>query len=375
MVEGVRLGLMIGVGVPAPVGRDVIDALTDVQVTTPTEGPSVFQLSFQLGSRSPLQTVFLLSGGASIPLVRVIITVTVGGATEVLIDGVMTNHQVAPGRGGGPSNLTVIGEDLSRVMDYVDLSGLPYPAMPSPARVALALAKYAVFGVLPKVIPTPVLDVPLPVDRIPRHQGTDLAYVKQLAEEVGYVFYMEPGATPGTSFAYWGPQIRVGTPQPALNTDFDAHTNVESLSFSFDNTKAKIPVLFIHEENSKAVIPIPVPPITPLSPPLGAIPPIPQGFEPLEGTAKMSPARAVMVGLAEAARSYDAVTGTGSLDVVRYGRTLKPRRLVGVRGAGPAFDGLHYVTSVTSKLRRGEFKQDFQLVRNGLLSTLPQVPA
>jgi hypothetical protein len=375
MIDGVRLNLMIGVGVPVPVGRDVIQALTDVQVTTSTEGPTVFQLAFQMSGRSPLQTLFLLSGGASIPLVRVVISVTIGGDTEVLVDGMMTNHQISPGRGGGPSTLTVIGEDLSRVMDYVDLSGLPYPGMPSPVRVLAALAKYAVFGVVPKVVPTPLFDVPLPVDRIPRHQGTDLAYVKLLADEVGYVFYLEPGSIPGMSFAYWGPEIRVGIPQPALNTDFDAHTNVESLSFGFDNSKAKIPILFIHEENSKAVVPIPVPPITPLSPPLGAVPPIPQGIEPIEGTAKMSPARAVMFGLAAAARSFDVVTGSGSLDVVRYGRTLKARRLVGVRGSGPAFDGLHYVTSVTSKLRRGEFKQDFKLVRNGLVSTLPKVPA
>ena len=38
---------------------------------------------------------------------------------------------------------------------------------------------------------------------------------------------------PGTNIAYWGPEIKVGVPQPALNYDMDAHTNVESLSFSF----------------------------------------------------------------------------------------------------------------------------------------------
>jgi hypothetical protein len=53
---------------------------------------------------------------------------------------------------------------------------------------------------------------------------------------------------------------------------------------------------------------------------------------------------------------------------------LQARRLVGVRGAGEAFDGLHYVSSVTSTMRRGEFTQSFSLARNGLLSTLPAVP-
>ena len=39
-----------------------------------------------------------------------------------------------------------------------------------------------------------------------------------------------------------------------------------------------------------------------------------------------------------------------------------------------AFDGLYYVSSVTHNIRRGEYKQSFTLARNGLVSTLPQVP-
>jgi hypothetical protein len=61
--------------------------------------------------------------------------------------------------------------------------------------------------------------------------------------------------------------------------------------------------------------------------------------------------------------------------VQRYGRLLKARQLVGVRGAGLAYDGLYYVRSVTSKLQRGEFKQEFNLTRNGLVSITPRVPA
>jgi hypothetical protein len=80
-----------------------------------------------------------------------------------------------------------------------------------------------------------------------------------------------------------------------------------------------------------------------------------------------------MLGLAEAAETADAVTGSGSLDVRRYGRVLKARGLVGVRGVGAAFDGLHFVRSVTSTLQRGSFTQSFELVRNGLLSITPRV--
>ena len=69
------------------------------------------------------------------------------------------------------------------------------------------------------------------------------------------------------------------------------------------------------------------------------------------------------------------MTATGTLNVLRYGRVLKPRKLVGVRGAGMAFDGLYYVKSVTHRIKRGEYKQSFSLGRNGLISTLPKVPA
>jgi len=47
---------------------------------------------------------------------------------------------------------------------------------------------------------------------------------------------------------------------------------------------------------------------------------------------------------------------------------------VGVRGAGTAYDGLYFVKSVTSSIKRGEFKQSFSLTRNGLVSITPTVP-
>jgi hypothetical protein len=371
----IHLSLMIGPAVPVPVSADVLDALTSVQVTTTAGDASGFQLQFTINNRSPLQTLFLLSGGSPIPLVRVVIVVTVNGAAEVLMDGVMTNHELSPGPDPGHSILTVTGKDLTQVMDYIDFSGIPYPAMPAELRVLLILAKYAVLGILPMVIPSVLIDIPLPTDRIPRQQGKDLAYVKALADEVGYVFYLDPGPQPGMSVAYWGPEIKVGAPQPALNVNMDAYTNVESLSFRFNADSKLLPIVFIQNPQTKIPIPIPIPDITPLNPPLGMIPPIPKGIDPITETAKYSPIRGAMIGLAKAAKSADGVSGTGSLDVLRYGRVLKARQLVGVRGAGPAFDGLYYVKSVTHNLKRGEYKQNFTLGRNGLLSTFSTVPA
>jgi hypothetical protein len=373
VLKGIYLTLMIGPVVPVPVPRAVVDALTEVQVTAAAGRPSLFQLRFTLQNRSPLHTLFLIAGGQT-PLLRVLIIATISGTPNVMMDGVMTNQQVTPGSAPGESTLTITGEDLTRVMALIDFSGLPYPAMPPEARVALIIAKYAVFGMIPLVIPSLFTDLPIPVERIPIHQGTDLHYVQQLATDVGYVFYVEPGPAPGTNVAYWGPEIKVGVPQPALNLDMDAHTNVESLSFSFNTADTTRPIVFIQNSLTKFPIPIPIPKLNPLQPPLGLIPAPVTNVTMLKETAKLSPMAAIGAGLAVASRSADAVSGNGTLDVVRYGRLLKARQLVGVRGAGLAFDGLYYVKSVATSIKRGEMKQTFQLTRNGLVSITPKVP-
>jgi hypothetical protein len=375
MGKGFYLTLMLGPGVPVPATQSMLEALQSVQVTVASGRRSGFSLVFSLSNNSPLHTLFLIGGGATIPIFRVVIIVTVSGTSEVLMDGVVLNTRIAPGNDPGHSTLTVMGEDLSAVMDLLDLDGLPYPAMPAEAAVALILIKYAFLGVIPLVIPSILIDVPIPVNRIPQQQGTDFKYVKHLADRVGYVFYIEPGPMPLMNTAYWGPEIRIGVPQKALNINMDAHTNVEQLSFNFNGDNATLPIVTVQNEETRVPIPIPIPPITPLSPPLGLIPPIPKRISMISGTAGLNPIQAVMIGLAKAAQTADVVDGNGTINVVRYGRPLKARQLVGVRGAGTAFDGLYYVKSVTHNIKRGEYKQSFNLVRNALVSNTPRVPA
>ena len=373
-IQNIQLTLLIGPTVPIPAPRPVMQALQSVEVTTTVGSPSGFQLSFVLSNRSPLHTVFLIAANAVPLALRVILVATINGTPTVLSDGIITRQEIAPAQGGF-STLTITGEDLTTVMDRQQFNGIPYPAMPAEARVALILAKYAVFGMIPLVIPSIFQDIPIPTDRIPSHEGTDLAYINRLAADVGHTFYIDPGPLPGMNTAYWGPQIKIGVPQPALNTDMDAHTNVESLTFNVRHNESALPIVFIQEPMSKASIPIPIPDINPLQPPLGVALPIPTRIDLMKDTAKLSPIAAIAKGVAAAAGSADLVEGSGSLNVLRYGRLLKARQLVGVRGAGLAFDGLYYVKSVTSTLKQGEFKQRFSLTRNALVSITPAVPA
>lgn len=375
MQGGVKLSLYIG-PVPQPAPRALLDALVEVTVDNGSaDAQSGFELKFELPPRSPLRTLFLITGGGGgVPLMRVALHASLDGRVEPLIDGMATHVETRPGA-GGVGQVVVKGKDLSALMDVIHIPGLPFPAMPPSARVLLILAKYAALGVIPMVIPSLTDEVPLPTQRIPQQQGSDYAYVKQLAAQAGYVFYLEPGPAPGTSNAYWGPEIRVGAPQPALNTGMDALTNVEELSFEFDRERKKLPIVYFQEPLSKAPIGIPVPDVTPMNPPLGLVPPLPPRIEQLTETAHQSVLGALTTGLAFVARHSDSVFGRGRLDVTRYGRLLRSRQLVGVRGAGLPFDGLYYVSRVTHEIRRGAYKQGFELARNALISTVPTVPA
>jgi hypothetical protein len=378
MLKSVQLSLMIGPIVPMTVPRVVLDSLASVEVKVEDVGTSGFQLIFSIDKQSPLQILFLLTGGSPLLFMRVVLVATVNGVDNVLIDGVITNNQISPGDKGSNSTLTITGKDLTALMNQSDWSGFPFPACPAEARVAIMLAKYALFGVLPIIIPSVMIDVPIPTDRIPSQQGTDLEYIRYLAEQVGYVFYIDPGPVAGVSKAYWGPQIKVGPVQPALSSDMDAYTNVESLHFTFDQEKFRIPIVYIYNQETGITIPIPIPPITPLNPPLGAILPIPTNImgdlKPFRDDMAGRPIpQSIMMGMAASSSLSECVTCEGSLDVTRYGRVLNARQLVGVRGVGPAFDGLYYVKGVTHKIKRGEYKQNFTLTRNGLASTVPTV--
>ena len=161
----IRLTLLMGPTIPVPVPRAVTDALESAEVRHAAGERSGFQLTFRFSSNSILNTALLLMGEVG-PVVRVVLVATANGIPHVLSDGVLTNHQVVPGVGGDQSTLTLTGEDLTAVMNQVEMTGIPYPAMPPSARVFAIIGRYAVYGMIPLVVPEIFMDVPIPTERI-----------------------------------------------------------------------------------------------------------------------------------------------------------------------------------------------------------------
>jgi hypothetical protein len=373
MNRGFYLTLMMGGFSASPVPQALIDALIDVQVSSTVGSQGGFQIRFSLGKNSLVQQ--MLNAGSFDPRQRVIIAVTVNGQTEVLMDGIITKQDLTPSSAAGKSTLAITGLDLTALMDFIDFTGIPYPALPEFVIVEAVLAKYVVLGVTPLALPASIPNIQNPLDRFIKQTGTDYHFVKNLAGATGAVFYLDPGPQPGKSMAYWGPDLSklFGGTQPALSINMDATTNIDSLSFSYDGTLATQYLVTILEPTTKIPLLIPVPNIDLLKAPLAAHAPTPLRSQQLTPIASENPVGAALAALAALFKNVDVISASGQLDVLRYGHVFKARQRAAVRGAGQYYDGEYYVKSVTHNIKRGEFKQSFVMTRGGTGSSVSSV--
>ena len=365
---GVRLQLFVGPTLPLPAPYPVIDSVINIEVTNRDTDFDGFKIVFSLGKDSLLDYGLLMSGVLDPPS-RVIIMVFIGGLPQILIDGIITRHQVVPSNRPGESRLHVFGKDITVKLDLEEKNET-YPNQPDSVIAMRLIAGYATLGLVPQV--TPTTDVPIQLDRIPSQQGTDLEFINELARRNGFVFYIEPTFVPGVNTAYWGVENRLGIPQPPLSMNMGADTNVDNpITFSFDALGPAQPQISIVEPFTKLVIPIPLP--SGLTPPLSMRPSVSLRKSLPRNTANLSFAQAALRGLSSSGESADAVTGNGEVDALRYGQVLRARRLVSVRGVGQSYDGNYYVSEVTHNVKRGEYKQSFSIKRDGHGALTPLV--
>lgn len=363
---GIRLLLWTGATIPTPPSPSVLAALDRARVTNDADAGDGFQLTFSLG-RQGIGDWDLLDGSLD-PLTRVWIGVVLGVTPEILIDGIITHHQLTPSNEPGRSTLTVTGTDVSVMLDLEEKNA-EFKNQPDFVIATQLIAAYAQYGLVPTV--TPTTDVPIEIQRVPSQHETDLQFVRRLARRNGFVFYIEP-LTFGVNTAYWGPSVRAGLPQPALTVNMGHSTNVTSLSFANDSLAPVGATGTFVEPITKAAIP--VPPLPPLRlPPLAASPAPTHRKVLLRDTANQGPAQAVLASASTATQAPEPVAGQGQLEAVRYGSVLRARGLVGVRGAGTSYDGNYYVRSVTHEVTKGSYTQSFRLSRDGTKSLFPVV--
>ncbi|MGH1377015.1 MAG: hypothetical protein ACRBCK_11785 [Alphaproteobacteria bacterium] len=374
MIEGAHLIMEIGDLSLDLAPRCVVESLVELQVNESSGTQrSGFQFKLQYEPDSEIGRDLLPDGFFDAPR-RVKFVLLMNGNMHVLIDGIITRQDITQSSTLGQSSLTITGMDLTQVMDQIDLTGVPMPAMPTFTQVDFMLVPYMAYGIIPMVIPTVQLANFNPVKSVPARQGTDYAHITRLASEAGYVFYIYYNSL-GQNIAYWGPEVQLGEIQRPLSVNMGTDSNVDSINFGYDGISKPLYVLW-HKDDllTGMTIPIPMPDTNPLSPSLGHESIAPRKFVQLnhrstktednDAMAKKSVPEVLMSGLGKAARDANVVSASGSLDVLRYGDLLRARHLVSVRGAGDRYNGLYYVEKTTTTLKPGDIQQSFSLKRN-----------
>jgi hypothetical protein len=376
MAKGINLTLKIGSNNPQPASRELMEAIDSVEVTHNDRERSGFQIVFAVGrsGAKDQKDYKLLRNSLLKPFNRVILIVSFNAKPKILLDGIITNQQLAASNEPRGSKLTVTGEDVSVMMD-LDEESAEHPQQDEATISRMLISKYSKYGMIPQIVKPSLKDRPNKNERIPVQQGTDLGYIKQLAERFAFVFYVEPGPVSGKNTAYWGPPRQGTRIQRALTVNMGSFTNVDSLNFQNNALAATTVAGKIQDRKNNRILK--VQDKTSDRPSLSG------------KTALKSQSKVRVTQFRETGRSStqansraqamidrsvdDVVTVTGELDSVRYGELLEIREKVGLRGAGYSYDGLYYVKSVTHKISKGEYKQSFTITREGVGATVQKV--
>ena len=368
---GIRLELLIGPTLPKPAPLEVMDSLIDLEVTTQDRELDGFQMTFSIGrTRKQYNEYSLLQGGILNPPNRVIITVIIEVKKYVLIDGIVTHHQVLPSNQPGESRLIVTGEDISLQLNLKEENAV-YRNQSDSTIVTKLLKKYKQFGMQPDVTPTAY--TPSEKEIVTSQYETDLTFIERLAERNSFVFYIKP-TTAGKTIAYWGEEEQQLEPtQPALTMNMGPYTNVDMpINFTFNALEPTQPKVTRFNKPNRRTIPIPEPRAK--NPKQARKPAKALRETIVRYSAKLNQTKAKLVaGSVFEESTEDAVIATGELNTIRYGQVLQVRRLVGVRGVGKTFDGYYYVRKVTHRIKYGEYKQSFTLIREGRDTTTTKV--
>jgi hypothetical protein len=388
-MSAISLTIYLGKDRPEPVPRSIVEAMERAEVTLSDGDRSGFQMVFQVG-RSGAKDLddykllnILTNPNYFNPFNRVVLVVTLNGNARVLMDGVITHQQFTPSPELGRSTFTVTGEDVSVLMDRQELS-VEHPQQDerSIVKQIVEAAKYAKYSLKLKDLggadvkppQTEFKDTPTKNERTPSQQQTDLGHIKELAQRFSYVFYITPGPELFQNTAYWGPPLRARSGQPTITVNMGGLTNANSINFQF-NAQAPSQVAGQVQDrvtNQVRAVSSSTSSRDPLAKKSAAdllVDRQVQQVRQFRETARDTMRSQVYAQATVNQSNEEIVTVAGELDTVRYGDLLQLRGLVDLRGVGYTYDGTYYVKKVTHQIRKGDYKQNFTLTREGIGST------
>ncbi len=347
-------------GVPA--SPELLGVIQEIEVEDHAEMADMLRIRLSTAVNESGSGWTLLDDGLFTRLANIKILVTVAsGNAETLIDAQVIENETDLSNEPGESILEVVAMDPTVLMNLEE-KVRPWPNM---ADSDIAGVVFGEYGFDTDIEPT---RPPRPeVDHMSIQRGTDIQFLKYLADRNGYECYVEVNPRGGRTEGHFHPSRLEKTPQGVLSINMGESTNINSFKARHDMlgpTTAQVTGLDIESHSDQ-----------------------PAAAEKAEladlgraAALEEDRPRRVLIsqtGLALSGelqtyaqavvdRSSWAITAEGELNTVAYGRLLRAKRPVLVRGAGRQFSGLYYVEKVLHTLTGDSYVQRFALKRNAL---------
>jgi phage protein D len=300
-----------------------------------------------------------LDGGPFTRLASVKVAAAIGSETpQPLIDGYVIDLRATFSPEPTGSVLEVVAMDATVLMSLEE----KVRAWPDVSDSSIASTIFGEHGLTPDVEDTEPTRQEADATTIQR--GSDMQLLRRLAERNGYECFVEVGAG-GQTTAHFHPPRLEEEPQGVLNVNMGTATNVDEFKARNDMiapTTAQARGLEVETQEGQPADVTEV------------------GATRLGSDATVSsdrPRRVLLSGtglsaggelqtLAQAVvdRSAWAIAAEGTLNGAAYGRVLRAKRPVSVRGAGTELSGVYYVERVLHTFDAAGWTQSFRLRRN-----------
>lgn len=355
-MPGVSYTLLID-GLPA--GAEVIDRIQRIEAETHVDLAGMLRLQLSIAPREE-GGWYVLDEGTFSRLTNLRLAVTVGSGPPVhLIDTYVmeTNARLANQPGG--STLDVVAMDATVHMSSEE----KVRAWPNMSDSSIALAIFAEYGLLARVASTqPVRSEP-GVTTIQR--GTDISFLRRLAERNGFEVAVRPNPLLGTPEGHFHPPAIEDPTQGLLSISMGDLTTMDSFSGRQELVRAARTRAATIDEATLSVQEAGATSSSERA--LGARPSL-DGRGARERV--LPPSTLFDVGelqtyaQALANRSSWATTVEGSLSTAAFGEVLLCGTPVLLRGAGSELSGTYYTERVLHAIGPDQYTQHFTLRRN-----------
>ena len=319
----------------------LFQALREIEIETAIGRASIFRLHFDL-SRTMKGDFDALAIDVFRPLYPVTISIA-GGVPlpQVLINGYIKDVSLKAGNEPGTSRLEVVGMDsLGTIMANQQLPAT-WPNLSESEIAAAIFKKYAKGQIIDPMPRTRTVN-----DTTTAQLKYDGAYLMQLARCNNFELYIQPDPFTGRDVGHLHRPRKDAPSQGVLSIDFGKQSNLTQFHVANDMLRPTGVQSAAVDQSDRSTVSPYASKSTEL--PMGAEPSLSRILPPpiarqIAGCAA-NPAEARRYADAQASATSRAISATGEVDGIQYGRPLRAGLPVLVRGAGRQNSGLYYVS-------------------------------